>query len=178
MLGDDMNNKGFTLVELLATLAILAVLMLLAVPNVIGVVNKSKNKTYVEGAKKLVTLAEYKIRSKPNLKPLSGQSYCFYKRYLDKSQEVGEAPNNKSYLIDRSYVKVTNNSGKIEYRVQLAELVSDNVHTGVEETDSNNLYKDNVYELIKTSIPKTSKCSCSGACYFTETDTPSSTPKI
>ena len=61
------NNKGFTLVELLAVLSVLAVLMLLAVPNVIGVVQRDKNKTYVEDAKKLVTLAEYKIRSNPNL---------------------------------------------------------------------------------------------------------------
>ncbi|UKI58404.1 MAG: prepilin-type N-terminal cleavage/methylation domain-containing protein [Clostridium sp.] len=39
-----MNKKGFTLVELLAVIAILAILVLVAVPNVLGMFNNAKKR--------------------------------------------------------------------------------------------------------------------------------------
>lgn len=38
------NRKGFTLVELLAVIVILGIIALIAVPNVLGTLNKSKGK--------------------------------------------------------------------------------------------------------------------------------------
>ena len=58
-----MNKKGFTLIELLATIAILALLMLVAVPNVMSTIDKNKQDTYIEDAKRMITLAEYEVRS-------------------------------------------------------------------------------------------------------------------
>ena len=37
-----LNNKGFTLVELLAAMVILAAIMVIAVPNIMGILNNSK----------------------------------------------------------------------------------------------------------------------------------------
>ena len=54
------NSLGFTLIELIATITILGIIMLIAVPNVISVVTKNKNQTYVNDARKFVTLAKYK----------------------------------------------------------------------------------------------------------------------
>lgn len=116
-----MNNKGFTLIELLATIALLAVLMIIAVPNVVGVVNRNKNKTYIEDAKKLVSLTEYKVRSKSEYKPSSSSgSYCFKMKFLG-TEEFASAPNGGCYDEDNSYVKVTWSSNKLKYQVQLAE---------------------------------------------------------
>ena len=43
MIGDDMKNKnGFTLVELLAVIAILGILMVFAVPELLSQLKKSK----------------------------------------------------------------------------------------------------------------------------------------
>ncbi len=151
------NNKGFTLVELLATMAILAVLMLLAIPNVIGIVQSNKNKTYVEDAKKLVTLAEYKIRSDPSKKPSSGGSKCLKMSELDLSKEIDEPPNGGQYDRELSYVKVINSSGTISYRVQLVEN-KDSTKTGIKEDVSTKLYAD---DATTTLVKTTSFAACS-----------------
>lgn len=44
-------KKGFTLVELLAVIAILSILVIIAIPNVIGLYNKSKRKLFVTEVK-------------------------------------------------------------------------------------------------------------------------------
>lgn len=46
-----MNKKGFTLVELLAVIAILALLVIVALPNVLSMFNKAKKDTFLTEAK-------------------------------------------------------------------------------------------------------------------------------
>jgi len=41
-----MNNKGFTLVEVLAVVAIIAILGLIATPSILSMINTSKNSSY------------------------------------------------------------------------------------------------------------------------------------
>ena len=82
------RNNGFTLVELLATMVILAIIMLVAVPNVTGIIARNKAKTYVEDAKKLVTTAEYKIRTATNSvrMPATGHCIILTLTYLDNGE--------------------------------------------------------------------------------------------
>lgn len=155
------NEKGFTLVELLATMAILATLMLIAIPNVIGIVQRNKNKTYIEDAKKLETLAAYKVRSNPTeLKPASGTSYCFLLPFLDKSNELSEPPNGGEYDKTKSYVIVKNNNGSLEYKVQLVEVKNGSTVGGVGEISREELYGDKATQKVVTSeistVPTTS----------------------
>lgn len=149
------NEKGFTLVELLATMAILATLMLIAIPNVIGIVQRNKNKTYIEDAKKLETLAAYKVRSNPTeLKPASGKSYCFLLPFLDKSNELSDPPNGGEYDKTMTYVIVYNSNGTLKYYVQLYENKNGSVSGGVpynSTKDSSYLYKDDATSLVKTT---------------------------
>ena len=42
------NEKGFTLVELLATVSILGIIMLIAVPNILGTVERNKKTFGIE----------------------------------------------------------------------------------------------------------------------------------
>ena len=146
------NEKGFTLVELLATMAILATLMLIAIPNVIGIVQRNKNKTYIEDAKKLETLAAYKVRSNPtDLKPANGNSYCFLLPFLDKSNELSEPPNGGEYDKTKSYVIVKNNNGSLEYKVQLVEVKNGSTVGGVGEISREELYGDKATQKVVTS---------------------------
>ena len=159
-----MNNKGFTLVELLATISLLAVLTMIAVPNIIGIVNRNKNKTYVEDAKKLVSLAEYKVRTNPELKPSNvGDSKCLYMSTLGKSDFDTTAPNGGKYNESKSYVRVSmksiNGALSLKYSVTLVEDKDSKENkngTGtnlvgiLQETSSDNLYNDNISTLISS----------------------------
>lgn len=167
------DEKGFTLVELLATLAVLAILMLLAVPNVIGIVQRNKNKAYIEDAKKLVTLAQYKISSNPDIKPKKGVNICFYLSYLDKSKELDEPPNGGEYKRYLSYVQVTNTNGQITYNVQLAEQKG-STSMGISKTSSTNLFDDSKTASLTKNAPST---QCTGSLYYYDKDSnPSTTP--
>ena len=102
IVGDDMkniNNKGFTLVELLATMSILSVIMILAVPNVVGIVARNKNKTYIEDAKKLVSISKYKMKSDSSVKEILSKNnpVCLSLQYLDAGKELNDAPNGGTY---------------------------------------------------------------------------------
>ncbi len=59
-----MNRKGFTLIELLATITILAMIMLAAVPNIMSTLDKSKRRTYIEDAKKMILLLKDQVMAK------------------------------------------------------------------------------------------------------------------
>ena len=44
-----MNNKGFTMIELLASMVLLSILMLTAVPTVLGVMDDRRKTTILNG---------------------------------------------------------------------------------------------------------------------------------
>lgn len=116
-----MKNKGFTLIELLATIAILALIMTVAVPNVLSVIDKNKKNTYVEDAKKMITLAEYKFRSDTRIEaPSTGQCIVIRLRALDLT-ELHDGPEGGNYDIDLSYVVIANVNGTYQYFVTIQE---------------------------------------------------------
>ncbi len=118
------NQKGFTLVELLATLAILSIIMLIAVPNVMSILDKNKRSTYLEDAKKLVTQADYKFRKDQNIeKPENGECVVFRMKSLDVS-EIKKGPEGSLYDTQNSFVAVKYDSSKYLYGVMLVDTSS------------------------------------------------------
>ena len=161
--GEQLNNKGFTLVELLATISILAIIMLIAIPNIVGVVQRSRNKTYVEDAKKMVALAKYKVKSDVSVKNTLGNSssVCLYLSYLDTGKEIKDAPNGGEYSTEFSYVYVKKQSdGTYSYSVQLLEEKDSNIR-GLPSIESEELAKDNSFKNVENTV--TSPNVCNGA---------------
>ena len=116
-----MNRKGFTLIELLATIAILALLMLVAVPNVMSTIDKNKQNTYVEDAKRMITLAEYEVRSNTDIElPTNGNCIVIPLGNLDLS-DFNEGPEGGSYDLQNSYVVVARNGNSYEYMATIVE---------------------------------------------------------
>ena len=120
-----MKKNGFTLIELLATILILALIMLIAVPNVMSTIDKNKQDTYVEDAKKMITLAEYKIRSDTSIPlPTSGNCIIVPLNSLDLS-DFNEGPEGGSYDLENSYVLVARNGNSYLYYATIVENYDD-----------------------------------------------------
>ncbi len=143
-MGEIMKKEsGFTLVEILATITILGVIAVVAVPNILGVVKRNKDKTYIEDAKKLVSLVEYQFRSGTN--KTVPQIVCIKDLETD---EFETAPNGGSYDENNSCVKITISNNEYKYMVTIKEKYESRTR-GIEAVDSDDLYKDDVFSKIK-----------------------------
>ena len=104
-----MNNKGFTMIELLASMVLLSILMLTAVPTVLRVMDESRKTTITNDAKKFVSNVEYKIKHNNNyIKRPKKQNDCILLTlgYLDLGSEFKEGPHGGAYSLDDSFVVV------------------------------------------------------------------------
>lgn len=113
-----MNKKGFTLVELLAVIAILTILVIIALPNVIKLYNNAKKNTflteaktiYKEAANKYITESmkgnkvSYISSNTKNSLELNGSKDIEYKIRLNSDGSVRRFQvKNNSYCINGKY---------------------------------------------------------------------------
>lgn len=148
------DNKGFTLVELIAAMVILGVIMIVAVPNIMGILNNSRDNAYLDDTKRLYSLAQYKLRDKSVAKPDNNECIVMTLKYLDNS-EFENTPNDGTYSKNRSYVLIKRNGNSYEYYVSLVEeVVADRDYRGVQLMNADNLYEKNARDIVvmKTSV--------------------------
>ena len=146
-----MNNKGFTLVELIGSMVVLGLMMVLVVPNVVGLLNNSRETVYVEDAKKLVNIAKSKISTKKVTPPGDGQCVFLGLGYLENG-EFDNPPNGGCYDVNRSFVVVKKNANKeYEYYIQLVEYYHKKYNGLLTPIKSTDLKKDSV-EQGKTAV--------------------------
>ena len=139
-----MNRKGFTLIELIAAITILAIIMAVAIPNVISTTVKNKNQTYVNDARKIVTLAKYKFESDATLnKPTTTRCLVIKLSALDKS-ELQKGPENGTYDTNLSFavIKYDSSEKTYAYRVQIVEIYGEDEKTkGIKLSNYSDLLK-------------------------------------
>ena len=140
-----MNNKGFTMIELLASMVLLSVLMLTAVPTVLKVMDDSRKNTIINDSKKFIANVEYKVKNNNNNikrpKDLNTGRNCILVTlgYLDLGSEFKKGPHGGAYSLDDSYVIVklkslNGSDGKVQmydYYVTLVETYGDGANYGV-----------------------------------------------
>lgn len=132
------NNKGFTLVELLAVIIIMGVLVSFSIPTIMRFMNSSKDKFYIQDTNKLISIAEYKINSNSIKieKPDPGNCIVLSYNYLNDGS-INNPPGKGSYFDSASFVVVKNNSGKMDYSAALIEELKDGGYSGVMLSNSN-----------------------------------------
>ena len=87
-------KKAFTLIELLAVIVILGIIMTIAIPNVIATLDKNKKETFIEDAKKVISSAEYKIRTDTKIEYPDQYSITVLKLSITSTSIMEESSDN------------------------------------------------------------------------------------
>ena len=159
-----MNKKGFTLIELIGTITILAIIMAIAIPNVISITRKNKNQTYINDARKMVTLAKYEFESNANItRPNGTENGCVIIRLnnLDQS-ELQKGPESGTYDGNESFVKIIYDKDEktYAYSVQIIEEYSGN-RKGLKLTPYDEIVKlDAKNKITTTGFTSSTETGC------------------
>ena len=113
-----MNKNGFTLMELLVVIAILGIISLIAIPNMIGISDDVKKENMIDDAKKMISLAKYRINVDYEARKKE-TGVTFYLKELDIDGAIKTDPDGGEYDRDSSYVKYTKTGGNVVYCVYL-----------------------------------------------------------
>ena len=143
------NNRGFTLIELLAAVVILGILVAISIPLITGLFDSSKRKMYVSDARKLISLAEYRVQASSSIieKPDEGDCILISMLYLDSS-DFDNPPGEGEYLKENSYVVVRNHNGKLEYAATVVEKIKGGGYRGVQLTKNSDLISSSAVSRV------------------------------
>lgn len=115
------NEKGLTLIELLAVIVILGIIAAIAIPSIGGLIDNSKKDAHVANAQQMINAAKIAVTADKSLIPSSGQSKNITLEQLENDGylETMKDPDNGTYDKEGSFVKITNNNNKLSYSVKL-----------------------------------------------------------
>lgn len=140
-----MKKNGFTLVELLATIIILGILMGMGLPIFMRTIGNNRKKIYVSDAEKLISLADYKLKSNSSEveKPDPDSCIIFSMSFLDDGS-FESAPSDGEYDKEASFVVVKNeNNGDMKFSVMLVENKKGS-YLGIPLTKEDNLRQNGI----------------------------------
>lgn len=123
----QLNNKGYTLIELLATMLVLGILMAVTIPNITGISTQNKVTAYAEDAKKFKNIVEYKLRGDNTVKKPTSNGQCVIVALnLVHGSEFDNPPYGGTYMKDKSFVVMVKKNKRFHYYVQLVEGIDCN----------------------------------------------------
>lgn len=117
-----LNNKGYTLVELLATMIILGIMLAVTIPNISGISTQNKMTAYAEDAKKFKNTAEYMFRGDDTvIKPQSNEHCVMVNLNYVHDNEYDNPPYGGSYDKNNSFIVMAKINKRYKFYVQLVE---------------------------------------------------------
>ena len=143
-----MNKKGFTLVELLAVIAILALLVIIALPNVLSMFNNAKKDLFLTEAKNVFKESTKKYISDNMHNSNEGNIYC--KSETDSKNPLDMDIGNTYYYIEKDSTGKTikfvawNSSGYV------TKVVGDNVM--LNDVTENNVSESSVKDITCNNV--------------------------
>ena len=155
-----MNKKGFTLVELLAVIAILALLVIIALPNVLSMFNKAKKDTFLTEAKSIFKESTNKYISDNMHNSNEGNIYC--KSETDSKNPIDMDIGNTYYYIEKDSTGKTikfvawNSSGYVTKVVGDNVMLNDVTGNNVSESSAKDITCNNVLTNLEVE-PKLTK---------------------
>lgn len=143
-----MNKKGFTLVELLATIAILAIISIIAVPNIVKIMDSNKKEKILNDGLTVISLAKQEVAGNRDLNDgLNTGDIKKTLQELDEHNDVVMDPDGKAYKRGESYVNISKVNGVVMYCVYLESenwILSNNTNCVYED----NLWEDNAKQYV------------------------------
>lgn len=155
-----MKKKGFTLVELLAVIAILSILVIIALPNIVGMFTKAKKDLFLTEVKTLYKESANKFISNSMSGSNSQNIYC--KSASDDISPIDVTTSDVYYYIEKDSSGVTkkivvwNGQGFVSKQVGEKVNLNDITIDSLEEMDTSDVTCDNVLTKLNV-IPKLSK---------------------
>jgi len=143
-----MNKKGFTLVELLAVIAILALLVIIALPNVLSMFNNAKKDLFLTEAKNVFKESTKKYISDNMHNSNEGNIYC--KSETDSKNPLDMDIGNTYYYIEKDSTGKTikfvawNSSGYVTKVVGDNVMLNDVTGNNVSESSAKDITCNNV----------------------------------
>lgn len=149
------NSKGFTMVEIIAVVAILGILIMVTMPRLLNLVTSSKDEIYVQDAKKLIAQARYVMGKNSNEieKPMAGNYIVLSLNYLG-STNFSSPPNGGSYLTEASFVVVKNvqkpdsDIEDFKYSAVLIESAKEGFYRGIKMSSEEELNTNSAKTLV------------------------------
>ena len=103
-----MNKKGFTLIELVATIAIIAIISTVGVASYTSIINQSADRVYQEYQDSLY-VASYNYLAKNINKPTVHLSFPLNLKITDLNIEPIKNPRSDNTCVDNSYIIISKN---------------------------------------------------------------------
>jgi type IV pilus assembly protein PilA len=121
------NQRGMTLVELLAVIVILGIISAIAVPSIGGLINNTKKDAHIANAQQMVSAARMAVSGSDSGIDLSSGTATVKLSYLESQGylETVDNPSDKTngYNKDTSVVKISKNisTGSLSFTVTLIQ---------------------------------------------------------
>ena len=155
-----MNKKGFTLVELLAVIAILALLVIIALPNVLSMFNNAKKDLFLTEAKNVFKESASKYISDNMHNSNEENIYC--KSETDSKNPLDMDLGDTYYYIEKDKTGKTikfvvwNSSGYVTKIIGDNVMLNDVTNDNMTESSAKNITCNNVLTNLDV-IPKITK---------------------